>query len=337
VGSGAQRTGAQSAAPVLVTGGAGFIGSHVVRELLGAGRSVRVLDDFSTGHRENLSGAEALAAANGATFQVMEGDVRDDLKVLDAIEGCSAVVHLAAIASVSRSVEDPEGTTAVTYGGTVATVRCAVDAAVPRVVLASSCAVYGDPAELPVAETTATNPLSPYAAAKLASEEVCTRAGDAGQLTTVCLRFFNVYGPRQDPSSEYSGVISRFMDAAAAGSPVTIYGDGLQTRDFVYVGDIARAIALSLSRPVRGAAVMNLGSGARTGVLELVDHLESLGGRRIERRHAPARTGDIRDSLADPRRAAWILDWHPTTDLGTGLELTWRWYCKRRDGERSRV
>jgi len=336
VGSGAQRTGAQSA-PVLVTGGAGFIGSHVVRELLGAGRSVRVLDDFSSGSRENLAGAEALATTNGATFQLMEGDVRDDLKVLDAVEGCDAAVHLAAIASVSRSVEDPEGTTSVTYGGTVTVVRCAVDAAVPRVVLASSCAVYGDPAELPVAETTAAIPLSPYAAAKLASEEVCTQAGDAGEIAAVCLRFFNVYGPRQDPSSEYSGVISRFMDAAAAGAPVTIYGDGRQTRDFVYVGDIARAISQSLSRPARGAVVMNLGSGARTSVLELVDHLERLGGQRIERRHAPARTGDIRDSLADARRAAWILDWHATTGLGTGLERTWRWYSERRDGERLRV
>ena len=236
----------------LVTGGAGFIGSHVVDALLASGSDVRVLDDFSTGKDENLDGAWALAAQGGAGLQVIEGDVRDEVRMRDAVDGCEAVVHLAAVPSVAQSVEDPVGCDSVTHGGTVNAVRQAAEAGAERFVLASSCAVYGDAAQLPVAEATQPRPLSPYAGAKLASEEVCADAADAGQLTAVCLRFFNVYGPRQDPGSAYSGVISRFLSAAAAGEPVTIYGDGHQSRDFVYVGDVVAAILAALRRPLIG-------------------------------------------------------------------------------------
>ena len=187
---------------ILVTGGAGFIGSHLVGALLTAGYDVRVLDDFSTGKKENLRGAEALAAAHGGHFQLIAGDVRSEFKMRDAVDGCAAVCHLAAVASVTQSLADPVGTGSVTHGGSVNAVRAAVEADVPRFVLASSCAVYGDAAQLPVAETSAPRPLSPYAEAKLAAEETCTAAADAGQMVAVCLRFFNVYGPRQDPDSD---------------------------------------------------------------------------------------------------------------------------------------
>jgi UDP-glucose 4-epimerase len=311
---------------ILVTGGAGFIGSHLVDALLRTGWDVRVLDDFSTGKPENLRGAEALAATHGGSFQLIAGDVRDEDKVQEAVDGCLAVCHLAAVASVAGSVADPVGTGSVTHGGTVNVVRWAVDADVPRVVLASSSAVYGDDAELPVAETATPRPMSPYAEAKLASEQVCAAAADAGQLTAACLRFFNVYGPRQDPSSEYSGVISRFLAAAARGEGVTVFGDGAQTRDFVYVRDVVRAMLRALERPTSGVAVVNVGSGVATSVLDVLGHAEQAAGRPIPRRHEAARAGEIRHSRADTGRAAWVLGWEASRTFAEGLAETWDWY-----------
>ena len=311
---------------ILVTGGAGFIGSHLVRALLAGGHSVRVLDDFSTGTKANLNGAEALAARHGARFQLIAGDVRDERKVRGAVDGCSAVAHLAAVASVTQSVLDPVGADSVTHGGTVSAVRAAVDLEVPRFVLASSCAVYGDAAQLPVAETSAPRPLSPYAEAKLGAEQVCAAAADAGQLTAACLRFFNVYGPRQDPSSEYSGVISRFMSAAAAGEPVTVYGDGEQTRDFVFVGDVAEALVRALVRPLNGVSTLNVGSGTQTSLLTILGSLEELTGSPIERRFEAPRAGDIRHSRADAGRARWVLGWVAARSFADGLAETWSWY-----------
>lgn len=312
--------------PILVTGGAGFIGSHLVKALLTSGHSVRVLDDFSTGNTANLSGVEALAAAHNVRFQLLHGDVRDDFRVRDAVSSCRAVAHLAAVASVARSVEDPVGANSVTHGGTVNVVRRAVEAEVPRVVLASSCAVYGDPQSLPVAETAALCPMSPYAQAKLAAEEVCSSAAHAGQATAVALRFFNVYGPRQDPSSEYSGVISRFMHAASHGDGVTIYGDGLQTRDFVYVDDVVDAVLRALFRPLTGYSLMNVGSGVESSLLDLLSRIQELCGRTVARDRRPAREGDIRHSRADAGRAAWVLGWRPHSSLADGLAATWSWH-----------
>ncbi len=311
---------------ILVTGGAGFIGSHLVRGLLAAGNDVRVLDDFSTGKPENLRGVEALAAEYGGRFQLVAGDVRDEAKMRSALEGCAGVCHLAAVASVTRSLEDPVGSNSVTHGGTVNTVRQAVDAHVPRFVLASSCALYGDVERLPVAESCPPQPLSPYAEAKLAAEETCAAAAEAGQMAAVCLRFFNVYGPRQDPSSEYSGVISRFLSAAAAAAPVTINGDGRQTRDFIYVEDVVKAILRALQRPLSGVMVLNVGSGRATSLLGILDRLEELAGGRLERRFAAARAGDIRHSRADVGRARWVLGWEAGTAFGDGLAATWQWY-----------
>lgn len=310
----------------LVTGGAGFIGSHVVDALLSSGAGVRVLDDFSTGREENLDRAWRLAGECGAALQVMEGDVRDEVRMRDAVDGCSAVAHLAAVPSVAQSLEDPLGCDSVTHGGTVNAVRQAVDAGVERLVLASSCAVYGDIKQLPIAETAPTRPLSPYAAAKLAAEEVCADAADAGQLVAVCLRFFNVYGPRQDPSSAYSGVISRFLSAAASGGAVTIYGDGRQSRDFVYVGDVVAAIVAALRRPATGVSVLNVGTGRQTNLLEILAVLEERIGQHLERHLEAARDGEIRDSCADARRARWVLGWEAQTSLTDGLAETWAWF-----------
>lgn len=311
---------------ILVTGGAGFIGSHVVDALLDHGASVRVLDDFSSGRAENLDGVEARAHAAGGLVQVMQGDVRDEDKVRDAVQDCLAVVHLAAIPSVARSVEDPVGCNSVTHGGTVNVLRRAVEADVARFVLASSCAVYGDASQLPIAETTPAHPLSPYASAKLAAEEVCVAAADEGQISAACLRFFNVYGPRQDPSSEYSGVISRFMAAAAADTPVTVYGDGRQTRDFVYVKDVVDAVLAALNRPLQGATIVNVGSGTSASVLDCLDVLEGLCGGPIERAFASARKAEVRDSRADVGRARWVLAWEALTGFADGLAATWEWY-----------
>jgi UDP-glucose 4-epimerase len=317
----------------LVTGGAGFIGSHVVDALLMSGSDVRVLDDFSTGKEENLDGAWALAAQGGAGLQVIEGDVRDEVRMRDAVDGCAAIVHLAAVPSVAQSMEDPVGCDSVTHGGTVNAVRQAVEAGVERFVLASSCAVYGDAAELPIAEATPPRPLSPYAGAKLASEGVCADAADAGQLAAVCLRFFNVYGPRQDPGSAYSGVISRFLSAAAAGESVTIYGDGHQSRDFVYVADVVAAILAALQRPLIGASVLNVGTGRQTDLLQILGVVEGLVGRSLERRMEPARDGDIRDSRADAGRSRWVLGWEAEIGLAAGLSATWKWFTGGADVE----
>ena len=229
--------------------------------------------------------------------------------------------------SVAQSVDDPVGCDSVTHGGTVNAVRQAVEAGAERFVLASSCSVYGDAAQLPIAEATPPRPLSPYAGAKLASEDVCADAADAGQITAVCLRFFNVYGPRQDPSSAYSGVISRFLAAAAAGDPVTIYGDGRQSRDFVYVADVVAAILAALERPLTGFSVLNVGTGRQTDLLQILDVVQQQSGRILERRMEPAREGDIRHSRADAGRARWVLGWEARTTLAAGLADTWEWFA----------
>jgi nucleoside-diphosphate-sugar epimerase len=302
---------------ILVTGGAGFIGSHIVDACLARGHHVRVLDDFSTGSHENL-------AHCAADVEIIEGDVRDAGVVTRAMTGAEAVFHEAAIPSVSRSFEEPALVEAVNVGGTVAVLDAAQRFGVRQVVLASSCAVYGSSSDLPLAEDVPAAPLSPYAVGKLACEEFA-RVLDAA---AICLRYFNVYGPRQDPSSEYSGVIARFMDHCAAGRDLVVDGDGSQTRDFVYVGDVVAANLLALDAPAR-AAVVNVGSGRQTSIAELATAVCNVSGAPVGTRVGPRRVGDVDRSCASLARAADVLRYAPAVDLEDGLRTTWQWYAGR--------
>lgn len=300
----------------LVTGGAGFIGSHVVRHLLERGDDVVVLDDLSSGRRENLPGGEV---------DLRVGDVRDESAVAEAVRTCEAVVHLAAIASVTRSIEDPVGADSVTHGGTVNVAVQAVTAGVSSFVLASSCAVYGDTTVLPTPESVRPAPRSPYAVSKLLSEGACT--GLAGETGMLCLRFFNVFGPRQDAASEYSGVIARFLAAAAGGEGVTVYGDGRQSRDFVAVADVARAVLLALGGARPGdPAVLNIGSGRETTLLDLLAACRRVTGATLHARHVPPRAGDIVASCADIGLARARLGYEPRVALEDALAETYAWW-----------
>jgi len=314
---------------VLVTGGAGFIGSHLVDGLLARGHAVRVFDDFSTGKRENL--AQAVSRATG-DVEVREGDVRDLEALRAASAGCEAVVHLAAVASVQASYERLEEVDCVNVGGTAKTLRAAREAGVKRVIFASSCAVYGDAAELPIDEATATRPLSPYAVGKLAGEGYCRSLAAIGDLDAVACRFFNVYGPRQDAASPYSGVIAAFAAAASAGRGCTVHGDGEQTRDFVYVGDLVRALVAAATRAERFAgAVVNLGSGVETSVNEILAEMRRASGAELAVESGATRSGDIRRSRAAVGRAEELLQWRPEVTFERGMRLTWQWYAEQNE------
>lgn len=295
---------------ILVTGGAGFIGSHVVERLLAQGDKVRVLDNLSTGRRDNLP-------PSGIEF--VQGDIRERETVEAAVCGVDAILHLAAVASVQASVDDPVGTHATNLIGTLNLLEAARTHGVRRMVYASSAAVYGDTQCLPVAESTPLNPLSPYAADKLAGEHYLTFYRNKFGIKGTAFRFFNIYGPRQDPSSPYSGVISIFVERLRSGAPVTIFGDGQQTRDFVYVGDLAQILVRSLRDPATEGRVFNVGRGVECSLLELLGTLEKLAGRTLERRHEPARIGDIVRSRAEVAQLREALGSVPTTSLQEGL------------------
>jgi UDP-glucose 4-epimerase len=309
-------------ATVLITGGAGFIGSHAAAALLAAGETVRVLDDFSTGRRENLAG---MAGA----LEVIEGDVRERQTVAAALHGCDRVLHLAAIASVTRSLEDPATTEAVNVGGTANVLAAARDAGARRVVLASSCAVYGTTDALPVGETAAASPESPYAQSKLRGEQLCRAACEPGGLDAGVLRFFNVYGPRQDPSSDYSGVIAIFMDRLSGGRPCTVYGDGHQTRDFIFVTDVVAACCGAFDGKRLNAVPVNIGTGVETSLLDVLAALAKASGREPVVQFGAAREGDIRHSRAACERAAELLGFRSTVTFLEGLVATWSWYVAR--------
>jgi UDP-glucose 4-epimerase len=299
----------------LVTGGSGFIGSHLVEGLLGQGHPVRVLDDFSTGKRANLMGVQG-------RIELVEGSVTDAALVRKAVEGCAVIYHLAALPSVAKSVEDPLQSHEITATGTVQVLDAARRGGVRRLVYAGSSSAYGDqPGELRT-EDDPLMPLSPYAAAKLAGEHYCACCTAVYGLETVRLRFFNVFGPRQDPSSPYSGVIALFIAAMTQGRRPTIYGDGLQARDFVYVANVVQALMRAAVAPGVAGKVYNIGSGTSTTILDLVHHLNSLLGTRIEPQHMPARAGDIRFSQADISRARNELGFEPTISFEEGLKRT---------------
>lgn len=305
----------------LVTGGAGFIGSHLVEDLVRDGFAVRVLDDFSSGRRENLR-------VVAADVEVIEGDAADPGVVREATRGVDVVFHLAAIPSVQRSVERPEETQRANVDAALAVLEAARAERVQRLVLAGSSAVYGDRGEGPKSEEDPVEPLSPYAAQKLAAEALFRCYAHSFGLRTVVLRYFNVYGPRQDPRSPYSGVISLFCAALAQGRPPTIFGDGRQTRDFVFVGDVVRANRAAAERDLPPGAVVNVGGGRPVAIERLFElvrdaAVEAVGdAARLEPLRGPARAGEVRHSRADLSRARRWLGYEPRVTLEEGLRRT---------------
>jgi UDP-glucose 4-epimerase len=303
----------------LVTGGAGFIGSHLVDELLERGEQVRVLDNFSTGDRGNL---EAVLDR----IELIEGDITDLETVHRAMRGCELVFHQAALASVPRSVANPLATHRACVDGTLHVLLAARKAGVRRVVYAASSSAYGNSERLPKSEPDPTAPLSPYAVAKLAGEHYCAAFSEVYRLETVRLRYFNVFGPRQSPSSPYAAVIPLFIQALSSGKRPTIHGDGKQSRDFTYVADVVQANLLAAEAPNVSGRVFNVACGRRTSLLELVEHLNTLLGTRITPLHTTPRPGDVRHSLADIHRACDELGYRPTVDIRAGLERYVEWW-----------
>jgi len=295
---------------VLVTGGAGFIGSNLVDALEARGDEVVVLDDLSTGWRENLAGARA---------RLVVASVADPNAVRAAAAGCELIYHEAAVASVARTVEAPLDTAAVNLTGTLNVLQAARSVGARRVVFAGSAAVYGDNPDLPLREDAFPRPLSPYAVEKLASEQYVRVWGDLFGLETVTLRYFNVFGPRQDPSSQYSGVISIFVDRLRRGEAPMIFGDGLQTRDFVFVGDVVRANLLAGKSATAPGHVVNIARGEATTLNALHAILARLTGGPPAPRHGDARPGDIRHSRADISAAREWLGFVPETSVEEGL------------------
>jgi len=303
----------------LVTGGAGFIGSHLVEALLRSGNRVRVLDSLVTGNLRNLSSFKG-------QIEFIEGDVNDKSAVERAVAGCDVVFHQAALASVQRSIDDPLTTHEACATGTLNILDSARRAGVRRVVYAASSSAYGNQPTPRKRENDLPSPLSPYAAAKLAGELYCEAFWHSYGLQTVGLRYFNEFGPRQDPNGPYAAVIPLFIQAVLSGKRPTIFGDGRQTRDFTYVGNVVHANTLAATAPAAAGKVFNVGSGQATNLLDLLSALSTLGGMRIEPIFAPARAGDVRDSLADVSAAREVLGYEPQCDLNRGLDLTLAYY-----------
>jgi UDP-glucose 4-epimerase len=303
----------------LVTGGAGFIGSHLVEALAAAGRPVRVLDDFSTGQHANLSHIRPYP-------EVVTGDVADSAAVERAVAGAGVVFHLAALASVQRSVEDPSATHRACATGTLQILDAGRRAGVRRVVYAASASAYGVPAGDVQTEDEPVRPLSPYAAAKLTGELYCHAFAASYGLETVALRFFNIFGPRQRADSPYSGVIALFAQAMLAGRTPTIYGDGLQSRDFTCVSDVVQALLRAAQVPGVSGRVYNIGTGRSVTVLDLVALLNKLLGTNLVPGHGPPRSGDVRHSRADISRARRELGYEPVVSFEEGLRQTLDWY-----------
>lgn len=296
----------------LVTGGAGFIGSHLVDALLARGDVVRVLDDLSSGHIENLP-------PNQERLQFIEGDIRDESAVRRAVAGVETIFHLAAMVSVPQSMAEPRQAELINGVGTLNLLEAARAAGVRRLVLSSTCAIYGDDPTLPKTEAMPAEPKSPYAISKLAAELYCRLFADAFGLETVVLRYFNVFGPRQDPSSPYSGVISIFVDRLSQGLPVTVYGTGEQTRDFVFVSDVVRANLLAVESAGAVGQIFNIGTGRAVTVNRLFDSLARILRYEGQPSYRPARPGDILHSYGDPSLAGAVLNWIPQFSLDAGL------------------
>lgn len=300
----------------LVTGGAGFIGSHLVDGLLDRGARVRVLDDLSTGHRENLAHCQS-------RIELMVGDIRDLATCQRACAGVAYVFHQAALGSVPRSMADPSTSIDVNVGGTANVFSAARDAGAKRIVYASSSSVYGDSDAMPKREGEEGLPLSPYALSKKVDEQLAELFGRCFGMQIVGLRYFNVYGPRQDPNGPYAAVVPRFFAASSAGQAPTIYGDGLQSRDFTFVGDVVRANLLAASAPVSSCGrAYNIGAGGTTTVKELAETICEITGCKAAPKHEPPRAGDVPFSQADTDAARKALGFSAEVSLAEGLKRT---------------
>jgi nucleoside-diphosphate-sugar epimerase len=303
----------------LVTGGAGFIGSNIVDELMRRGHHVVVLDDLSAGKKANLA-----QVADRIDFR--EGSITDLPTMQKACEGVDYVVHLAARTSVPRSVKDPIESNRVNIDGTLNVLVAARDARVKRVVYAASSSAYGETPVLPKVETMQPAPISPYGVTKYVGELYAQVFGRVYGLENACVRYFNVFGPRQDPTSQYSGVLSRFMLAVLEDKPPVIYGDGEQSRDFTYIDNVVDVTLRACEAPQASGTVFNGGTGARITLNEVLRLLEKISDQKIQARHDPARNGDIKDSQADISLARKVLGYEPKVNFEEGLRRTWAWY-----------
>ncbi|MBM3779430.1 MAG: SDR family oxidoreductase [Acidimicrobiia bacterium] len=302
----------------LVTGGAGFIGSHLVEALLARGDTVRVVDNLSSGRRENLAGM------SGVDF--LEGDLADNGVAARAVAGVEYVLHQAAMPSVPRSVADPIASNRANIDATVNLLVAARDAGVRRLVYAGSSSAYGDTPTLPKTEAMPPAPLSPYALQKLVGEQYCGMFTRLYGLETVTIRYFNVFGPRQDPSSPYSGVISLFIKALSEGRQPTIFGDGNQTRDFTYVTNVVDGVLEAAAVPGIADTVINVATGGRVSLMELFRTLQRVIGASGDPAFGPPRAGDVRDSQADITRARELLGYAPSVSFEEGLARTVEWF-----------
>lgn len=308
---------------MVVTGGAGFIGSNLAEHLLGLGYRVIVVDNLSTGRAQNLSGWSEKAAGQ---FRFLQMDINETDRLRREFEGVSCVFHLAAIPSVARSIENPAATQTANINGTLSVLTAARDAGVKRVVAASSSSIYGDDANLPKQEDRTGRCLSPYALSKFVTEEYCRLFYKLYGLETVALRYFNVFGPRQDPNSHYAAVIPRFATLLLSGRQPTIFGDGEQSRDFTFVANVIQANLKAATAPNVAGEAFNIGCGTRTSLNELFEKLSRIVGCPIQPRYEPARKGDVRHSLADVRKAGRMLGYSPDITLEEGLQRVVDWY-----------
>lgn len=302
----------------VVTGGGGFIGSHIVEELLRRNQTVRVIDNFSTGKRENLRAFQAA--------QLIEADISQDKNLIEYLKGADYVIHQAAIPSVPKSIIDPVRSHQANVNGTLQLLLAARDAGVKRVVYASSSSLYGDSPTLPKHEGMMPNPLSPYGAQKLFAEMYCQVFTKTYKLETVSLRYFNVFGPRQDATSQYSGVLALFIPAVLEGRRPTIYGDGLQSRDFTYVKNVVHGNLLACTAPGVGGQVFNVACGDRITVNSMLQQINKITGKDIQPIYAENRAGDIKHSQADITRAKELLGYEPKASFEEGLRHTIEWY-----------
>lgn len=315
----------------LVTGGAGFIGSNIVEKLIRRGGcEVRVLDDFSTGKRENLIFPDLGNVVERGLVYLIEGDLLDETACAEACKGAHYVFHEAAIGSVPKSIENPSQTNDINISGTLNLLKAARDAGVSRLVYASSSSVYGNSGDAPKVETQAPMPASPYAVSKLAAEHYCKVFWEVYGLETVTLRYFNVFGPRQDPESQYAAVIPKFISQALEGEPLEIHGDGEQSRDFTYVENVVSANMAAAHAKGAGGEVFNAACGDSITLNELVDHLETSLGRPLDKTYTDSRPGDVRCSMADISRARELLDYEVTVGFEEGMKRTFDYFREKR-------